>query len=237
MRVLYFAWVKEKAGIAAEEIDPPAEVATIAELIDWLKARGPRIRERLRALRGDPRGDRPEPCAPRRQDQGRARDRLLPAGHRRLTMIRVQQEDFDIAAEIAALKAGRSDIGAIVSFIGTVRDQHGALSEMTLEHYPGMTETELARIEQEAQARWPLQASLIVHRVGTLQPGDNIVLVITASEHRDAAFDAAKFLMDYLKTSAPLWKRESGRDGARWVEADAKDDSAAARWTKKHAAE
>ena len=151
-------------------------------------------------------------------------------------MIRVQLEDFDIAAEIAALKAGRGDIGAIVSFIGTVRDQHGALSEMTLEHYPGMTETELARIEQEAQARWPLQASLIVHRVGTLRPGDNIVLVITMSEHRDAAFDAAKFLMDYLKTSAPLWKRESGRDGARWVAADAKDDRAASRW-KKRAAE
>jgi molybdopterin synthase catalytic subunit len=145
-------------------------------------------------------------------------------------MIRVQLEDFDMAAEIAALKAGRGDIGAIVSFIGTVRDQHGALSEMTLEHYPGMTESELARIEQEAQARWPLQASQIVHRVGTLRPGDNIVLVITMSEHRDAAFDAAKFLMDYLKTSAPLWKRESGRDGARWVEADAMDDSAAARW-------
>jgi molybdopterin synthase catalytic subunit len=145
-------------------------------------------------------------------------------------MIRVQQEDFDIGAEIEALKAGRGDIGAIVAFIGTVRDQHGAVAEMTLEHYPGMTESELSRIEQEAQARWPLQACLIVHRVGTLQPGDNIVLVVTASEHRDAAFDAAKFLMDYLKTSAPLWKRESGRDGARWVEADAKDDSAAARW-------
>jgi molybdopterin synthase catalytic subunit len=151
-------------------------------------------------------------------------------------MIRVQQEDFDIAAEIAALKAGRGDIGAIVSFIGTVRDQHGAISEMTLEHYPGMTETELGRIETEANARWPLQASLIVHRVGTLQPGDNIVLVVTASGHRDAAFDAAKFLMDYLKTGAPLWKRESGPSGAHWVEADAKDDHAAARW-KKRAAE
>ena len=123
-------------------------------------------------------------------------------------MIRVQQDDFDVGGEIGALKAGRSDIGAIVSFIGTVRDQHGAVSAMTLEHYPGMTEAELSRIEQEAQARWPLQASLIVHRVGTLAPGDNIVLVVTASEHRDAAFDAAKFLMDYLKTGAPFWKRE-----------------------------
>ena len=151
-------------------------------------------------------------------------------------MIRVQQDDFDVGGEIGALKAGRSDIGAIVSFIGTVRDQHGAVSAMTLEHYPGMTEAELSRIEQEAQARWPLQASLIVHRVGTLAPGDNIVLVVTASEHRDAAFDAAKFLMDYLKTGAPFWKREDGPGGARWVEADPKDDAAATRW-KKRAAE
>jgi molybdopterin synthase catalytic subunit len=150
-------------------------------------------------------------------------------------VIRVQREDFDIGAEIAALKANRSDIGAIVSFVGTVRDQHGAVAEMTLEHYPGMTETELTRIEAEAHARWPLQASLIVHRTGTLRPGDNVVLVVTASEHRDAAFDAARFLMDYLKTAAPLWKRESGPGGTRWVEAETKDDSAAARWQKRAA--
>jgi molybdopterin synthase catalytic subunit len=152
-------------------------------------------------------------------------------------VIRVQQAEFDIGAEIAALKAGRSDIGAIVSFIGTVRDQHGAVEEMMLEHYPGMTEAELTRIEQEANARWPLQASLIVHRTGALKPGDNIVLVVTASEHRDAAFDAARFLMDYLKTSAPFWKREQGQGGAHWVQADTKDDAAASRWKKKHAAE
>ena len=135
-------------------------------------------------------------------------------------MIRVQEQDFDIGAEIAEIKRGRTDIGAIVSFIGTVRDQMGAVEEMTLEHYPGMTETELQRIEHEANARWPLQASLIVHRYGRLVPGDNIVLVITASEHRDAAFDAARFLMDYLKTRAPLWKRETGAGGSRWVEGE-----------------
>jgi len=151
-------------------------------------------------------------------------------------MIRIQTEDFDVGAEIAALKADRSDIGAIVTFIGTVRDQHGAVAEMTLEHYPGMTESELSRIEAEANARWPLQASLIVHRVGTLKAGDNIVLVVTASEHRDAAFEAAKFLMDYLKSRAPLWKRETGAGGARWVEATPSDDDATARW-KKRAAE
>ena len=150
-------------------------------------------------------------------------------------MIRVQQEDFDIGAEVAKLKAGRSDIGAIVTFTGTVRDQAGAVEEMTLEHYSGMTERELAAIEAEGCARWPLKASLIVHRYGTLRPGDDIVLVVTASEHRDAAFDAAKFLMDYLKTGAPFWKREDGPGGARWVGADAKDEAAAARWNKRAA--
>ena len=152
-------------------------------------------------------------------------------------MIRVQQEDFDIGAEIAKLRAGRTDIGAIVSFTGTVRNQDGAVTELALEHYPGMTEAELQRIEAEASARWPLQASLIVHRYGTLKPGDNIVLVITASEHRDAAFDAAKFVMDYLKTSAPFWKRESGPDGTRWVAAREGDDVSAAGWRPKGAAE
>jgi len=149
-------------------------------------------------------------------------------------VIRVQQQDFDIGAEIAKLKVGRSDIGAIVTFTGTVRDQNGAVEDMTLEHYPGMTERELSRIEAEANARWPLQASLIVHRYGALKPGENIVLVVTTSEHRDAAFDAAKFLMDYLKTSAPFWKRESGPGGSRWVEAEASDADAAARWRKQN---
>ena len=152
-------------------------------------------------------------------------------------MIRVQQEDFDIGAEVARLKAGRSDIGAIVTFLGTVRDQDGAVATITLEHYPGMTEAELARVEAEACARWPLQASLVVHRHGSLKPGDNIVLVVTASEHRDAAFEAARFLMDYLKTRAPFWKREDGPSGARWVEAEARDDAALTRWDKNRAAE
>jgi molybdopterin synthase catalytic subunit len=152
-------------------------------------------------------------------------------------VIRVQQEDFEIGAEIARLTAGRSDIGAIVTFTGTVRDQDGAVAKMTLEHYPGMTEAELARVEAEACARWPLQGCLIVHRYGSLEPGDNIVLVVTASAHRDAAFEAARFLMDYLKTRAPFWKREDGPSGARWVEAEARDDAATARWDKTSAAE
>ena len=152
-------------------------------------------------------------------------------------MIRVQQEDFDIGAEIARLKAGRSDIGAIVTFTGTVRDQGGAVTAMTLEHYPGMTEAELARIEAAARLRWPLQESLIVHRYGPLKPGDTIVLVVTASEHRDAAFEAARFLMDYLKTRAPFWKREDGPGGRHWVEAEARDDASMTRWDQKPAAE
>lgn len=154
-------------------------------------------------------------------------------------MIRIQDGDFNIGEEIAALRvdpAGklRNDIGAIVTFTGTVRDTlpqgAGEIFTLTLEHYPGMTEKELTRIEEEAHARWPLQASLIVHRVGTLLPGDNIVLVITASAHREAAFEATRFLMDYLKTSAPFWKREKGPDGEHWVEAKETDDQAAARW-------
>lgn len=160
-------------------------------------------------------------------------------------MIRVQTEDFDIGQEIEALRQDssgkdRTDIGAIVTFTGTVRDalresdgeNADQITSMTLEHYPGMTEKELARIEEEAHARWPLQASLIVHRVGRLEPGDNIVLVVTASAHREAAFEAARFLMDYLKTAAPFWKRESGPEGDRWVDAKESDDQAAARWSR-----
>lgn len=149
--------------------------------------------------------------------------------------VRVQREDFDIGAEVRRLTAGRIDIGAIVTFTGTVRsDNDGTrIAGMTLEHYPGMTEAELARVEAEAGKRWPLQASLIVHRVGALEPGDNIVLVVTASAHREAAFAAAEFLMDYLKTSAPFWKKELGPDGTgRWVEARQSDDRAAERWDR-----
>lgn len=148
-------------------------------------------------------------------------------------MIRVQTEDFDIGAEVAALSEGRHDIGAVVTFSGTVRDKTGDLVAMELEHYPGMTEKELASIEQEARERWPLEASLIVHRVGRLLPGENIVLVVTASAHRQAAFEAAEFLMDYLKTRAPFWKREETADGGNWVDARESDDTTAARWTKK----
>jgi molybdopterin synthase catalytic subunit len=147
--------------------------------------------------------------------------------------VRVQREDFDIGAEVARLTAGRTDVGAIVTFTGTVRAENdgAGVAGMTLEHYPGMTEQELARVEAEAAQRWPLQASLIVHRVGTLKPGDNIVLVATASAHRQAAFAAAEFLMDYLKTRAPFWKKELTPEGEeRWVDARDSDEAAAKRW-------
>ena len=149
-------------------------------------------------------------------------------------MIRVQHEDFDPGAEIAALHSGRSDIGAVVSFVGLVRgESHGErLTSMTLEHFPGMTERELQRIADEASARWSLQGCTIVHRVGELKPGDRIVLVVTAAAHRRAAFEAGEFLMDYLKTRAPFWKRELRATGEYWVEARDSDDEAAARWKR-----
>lgn len=149
--------------------------------------------------------------------------------------VRVQTEDFDMSAEIAKLTDGRTDIGAVATFTGLVRGSAGdkAINAMTLEHYPGMTETELKRVEDAAWERFPLQASLIVHRVGELKPGENIVLVIAASKHRQAAFEAAAFLMDYLKTKAPFWKKEAGPEiGAQWVDARESDSKAEARWTQ-----
>lgn len=146
--------------------------------------------------------------------------------------VRVQEEDFDIGRELAALTAGNHAIGGLGVFVGLVRDIAGgeSVSAMSLEHYPGMTERQLEEIEREAHARWPLDASLIIHRVGDLKPGDNIVLVACASAHRQAALDATAFLIDWLKTKAPFWKREDTPEGARWVDAREADDEAAARW-------
>ena len=146
--------------------------------------------------------------------------------------IRVQHEDFDLGAELAALTHGKSGIGGLASFVGLVRDVAGSeqIKAMTLEHYPGMTERQLAEIEAEARRRWPLDAVLIIHRVGRLLPGEQIVLVATASAHRQAAFESCQFLIDWLKTKAPFWKLEETPEGARWVDAQASDDAAARRW-------
>ena len=151
-------------------------------------------------------------------------------------MIRVQEDDFDIGVEIAALTAEKTTIGGVATFTGLVRDMapvDGAdqpVSAMTLEHYPGMTEKKLAEIEAEARTRWPLEDCLIIHRFGRLEPGERIVMVITASSHRQAALEACAFLIDWLKTSAPFWKLEERSGGEEWVEARASDDQAAEKW-------
>jgi len=148
--------------------------------------------------------------------------------------ISVQTEDFDVSSELAALRADDASIGAVVNFVGLVRDRNdGAqVAAMTLEHYPGMTERALEKIVVEAGERWSLAAARVIHRVGTLHAQDQIVMVATASPHRGDAFEACAFIMDYLKTRAPFWKREDTPAGSRWVEARESDDDAAARWDK-----
>jgi molybdopterin synthase catalytic subunit len=148
--------------------------------------------------------------------------------------IRIQEADFDIAHEISALTAGHSDIGAVVTFSGICRGSEDgtSIAALTLEHYPGMAEAEIARHAETAMSRWPLSGIRVVHRVGRIAPGENIVLVVTASQHRQAAFEAAEFMMDYLKANAPFWKRVEGTGEAKWVGARDHDEDAAARWTK-----
>ena len=146
--------------------------------------------------------------------------------------VRVQQQDFDVGAEVAALRAGKLDVGVIASFVGTVRERNegAGVSSMTLEHYPGMTERALEDICVQARQRWDILDALVVHRHGELAPGDQIVLVVVTSAHRGDAFAACEFIMDYLKTQAPFWKKERTPQGERWVEAREADDAAAARW-------
>ncbi len=151
-----------------------------------------------------------------------------------IATIRIQEADFDVGQEIAALTRGRSDVGAVVSFSGICRGSENGepIAALTLEHYPGMAEAEIKRHADEALARWPLTGLTVVHRVGRITPGENIVLVLAASQHRQAAFQAAELLMDYLKANAPFWKREEGLKGSSWIEACGHDDAAAERWTK-----
>jgi molybdopterin synthase catalytic subunit len=149
-----------------------------------------------------------------------------------MSEVRVQLEDFDLGAELARLRAGQPGLGAVVSFVGTVRDMNdgSAVSEMELEHYPGMTEQALADIVAQANARWPLMGALVIHRVGPLLPLEQIVLVACGAAHRGEAFAACEFIIDYLKTDAPFWKKEQTPEGARWVDARESDDSAKAKW-------
>ena len=150
-------------------------------------------------------------------------------------MIFVQEHDFDPGDEIAKLSAGNTHVGGVCAFVGLVRDfaDGGILQAMTLEHYPGMTQKQLQAIEREALERWPLEATLIIHRYGRLQPGDRIVMVGVASVHREAAFEACHFLIDWLKTKAPFWKKEETQGNEHWVDAKHADDAAARRWNKK----
>lgn len=149
-------------------------------------------------------------------------------------LVLIQTGDFDVAAEIARLTEGRRDIGAVVTFTGLCRDEGGRLAALELEHYPGMAEAEIGRIAIEAAGRWALTGLTVIHRFGRIEPGANIVLVAAASSHRRAAFEAAEFLMDYLKSRAPFWKKEHGADGAQssWVEAMEIDETAAGRWKR-----
>jgi molybdopterin synthase catalytic subunit len=148
--------------------------------------------------------------------------------------VSIQAEDFDVAAEIAKLTAGRADVGAVVTFSGLCRDEAGALVALELEHYPGMAQDEISRIAGEAVERWALQGLTAIHRYGKIKPGENIVLVVATSSHRHAAFEAASFLMDFLKSRAPFWKKEHRADGSKggWVDAKEADEEAAARWKR-----
>jgi len=149
-----------------------------------------------------------------------------------LATIRVQREDFDPGAEAAALARGRTDVGAVVSFVGYCRDEGGRLAALELEHYPGMAEEEIARVAREAERRWPLLGVTVIHRTGRIAPGERIVLAAVSAAHRSPAFEAAEMLMDYLKTRAPFWKQAIRADGGveGWVEAKGEDDQLAARW-------
>jgi len=151
-----------------------------------------------------------------------------------IVTVRIQEADFDIGREVSALTKGRTDIGAVVTFSGVCRGSENgeSIAALTLEHYPGMAEAEIMRHAETAMSRWPLTGLTVIHRVGRIAAGENIVLVLTSSAHRQAAFQAAEFLMDYLKANAPFWKREEKPGGTSWVDAHSHDDAAAARWTK-----
>ena len=236
MKALYFAWVRERVGTAEEELDPPPTVKTVGDLIAWLRERGEGYAHafdkpaavRAALDRVHARSDA--------SDRGGEGSGVLSADDRRLkamASVRVQREDFDPGAEAEALARGRTDVGAVVSFIGYCRDEGGSLAALELEHYPGMAEEEIARAASEAEARWPLLGATVIHRYGRIAPGERIVFVAVAAAHRGAAFAAAEMLMDYLKTRAPFWKRAIRSDGAveGWIESKQEDDRSAARWS------
>ena len=244
MKLRYFAWVRERVGKPEEDIEVPAGVATVAELMAWLATRGEEYAHAFENPAGDPRGHRPRPCQTANPDRRGRRNRLFPADDGGISgragsgpryencsisamtapsTVRLQREPFDAAAEAAKLTRGRSDIGALVTFTGICRGSEAGepIAALTLEHYPGMAEAEIERHVAEASTRWPLLGVTVIHRYGRITPGENIVLVVTASSHREAAFAAAEFLMDYLKTRAPFWKQVEKAGEKTWVDAKA----------------
>ena len=239
MKIVYFAWVREKAGVGEEEVTLPADVSDVAGLIDWIKARGSGFADAFADLEMVRTAVNQEYVTLDHPVRPGDEIAFFPPMTGDEPLIRVQREDFDVGAEMARLTEGNVGVGGVCAFVGLVRDMAGgsAVGAMTLEHYPGMTEKELARVEAEARGRWDLEASLVIHRYGRLEPGERIVLVVTAARHREAAFDACRFLIDWLKTRAPLWKREEGAEGDRWVDARASDDASAERWVRDKAAE
>ena len=238
LHVLYFAWMRARVGRPDDEIVFSPAVATVAGLLDHLSALSPGHEAALAdrsAVRVAVNQDYAPGNAPLSDgDEVAIFPPVTGGGHATQGCaidIRVQTEDFDVGAEYARA-AGGDATGGIAIFVGQVRGRDGdqAIRAMTLEHYPGMTEREIRRVADQAAARWPLDAIRVIHRVGRLQPADRIVLVIAASAHRAAAFDACAFLIDWLKTRAPFWKLEETAEGPRWVAARASDDAAAARW-------
>ena len=233
IRILYFAWLRERMRRAEESLPIPPGVATIGELASWLRQRDEAGAARVCRPRHGAGRDQPKLCPARRQRHGWRRGGVLSPGDRRVSpTVRVQAAVFDLGAEMGALLAGRTDVGGVGSFIGVVRDDPARLLEsLTLEHYPGMTEAAMTAIAAQACERWSLLGCTVIHRVGRLTPGEGIVLVLAAAPHRQAALEATAFLIDWLKTRAPFWKHEQFAGGAgRWVAARDTDDEAAARW-------
>ena len=233
MRLLYFAWVRERIGCAEEEVDLPADVRDVSRLLDWLAARGEGYREALSDCSRLRVAVDQDYAGPDTALEGAKEVAIFPpvTGGRAAPRIEIRTEPIEMEQALAGFgRSGR--VGAVVTFTGRVREREGErrIVALELEHYPGMTERRINAMAEDAMRRWQLEDCLVVHRVGRLIPGETIVLVATAAAHRAAAFEAAAFLMDWLKTDAPFWKLETSSQGSGWVEARDSDAAAAARW-------
>ena len=232
IRILYFALLRDALGRAQEELEVPEDVTTVAGLREWLRGCGEPYATALGSARGRQSGD----GRARRRREGGRRGRLLSAGDRRLIMslttIRVSEADFNPGEEIERLIESSPEAGGVASFVGVVRNRNDGndVTHLTLEHYPAMTERALAGIVERARARWDVCGVTVIHRVGEMAVGEHIVLVVVTSAHRREAFEACEFIMDWLKTEAPFWKKERTPEGERWVDARESDEEARRRW-------